>query len=121
MMVLRDILNVLQAKTIHICDQKVLDKEYTHVSVADLMSDALSMVCSSGTTTFLLTGLVNAQSIRTAEMLDIDTIVYVRNKMPQDVDLHIGMDINMNLFSTALSMYEACGLLYETGIKTATK
>ncbi len=120
-MILREILEVLKATEVHVSDTTILDKDFTHVSVADLMSDALAMVCSAGDMTFLLTGLVNAQSIRTAEVLDINTIIYVRDKKPQDVDLIIGKDMNMNLFTTRLSMYEACGLLYESGLQTATK
>jgi len=120
-MILRDILDVLQAKEIYVNDQEIYDKDFAFVSVTDLMSDALALVCSLGEFTFLLTGLVNAQSIRTAEMLDINTIIYVRNKTPMGDDLAIGVDMKMNLFTTSLSMYEACGKLYETGLKTATK
>ncbi|MEA5027210.1 MAG: hypothetical protein VB012_06115 [Erysipelotrichaceae bacterium] len=120
-MILRDILDVLNARDIYVSDPSIYDRNFKWVSVTDLMSDALAMVCSSGEHTFLLTGLVNAQSIRTAEMLDISTIIYVRDKMPQEIDLNIGIDMKMNLFSTAYSMYDACGRLYETGLKTATK
>jgi hypothetical protein len=120
-MILRDILAILKAKEIYVSDQAIYDKDFAFISVTDLMSDALALVCSLGEYTFLLTGLVNAQSIRTAEMLDINTIIYVRDKQPLGADLDIGIDMKMNLFSTALSMYEACGKLYETGLKTATK
>ena len=37
----------------------------------------------SGLNTLLLTGLINSQSVRTAEMLDIPCLVFVRGKMPQ--------------------------------------
>ncbi|MDD2591727.1 MAG: hypothetical protein PHP11_02025 [Erysipelotrichaceae bacterium] len=120
-MILRDILRVLNANHIYIDDQTILDRDFICVSVTDLMSDALAMVCSAGEHTFLLTGLVNAQSIRTAEMLDINTIIYVRDKVPQQDDLNVGIELKMNLFTTSLSMYEASGLLYESGLKTATR
>ena len=45
----------------------------------DLMSDVLAFVKNQA---LLLTGLVNPQVIRTAEMMDIKVIVFVRGKMP---------------------------------------
>ena len=46
---------------------------------ADLMSDVMAFSKSNA---LLLTGLVNPQVIRTAEMMDIKAVVFVRGKNP---------------------------------------
>ena len=81
---------------------------------SDLMSDALAFGEDKG---LLLTGLNNPQSIRTAEMMDIHCIVFVRNKIPTDAMLELAAERNMCLLSTKLTMFTACGLLFQQGIK----
>ena len=46
---------------------------------SDLMSDVLAFTKEK---TLLLTGLTNAQVIRTAEMIDLSGIIFVRGKRP---------------------------------------
>lgn len=120
-MKLSQVLQSLNAKTMWVHDPRILDREYTCVSATDLMSDALAMVKSDTNHTLLLTGLQNAQSLRTAEMLDIQTIIYVRSKELPPEDLQLAKEMEMNVFSTGYSMYEACGVLYMEGLATATK
>ncbi len=57
---------------------------------SDMMSDVLAYVKDQAV---LLTGLVNAQVIRTAEMMDMRCIVFVRSKQPtpEIVELGVGM------------------------------
>ena len=120
-MKLKDILESIQGSPVLLQDESVLEKDFTFISATDLMSDALAMVKSNSEITLLLTGLVNAQFLRTAEMLDITTLVFVRDKIMTGDDLQIAKDLNMNLFTTPLSMYEARGQLYTLGMHTATK
>lgn len=120
-MKLNEILDSIHGKAVLLHDQTVLEKEFIYVSATDLMSDALAMVKSKSDITVLLTGLVNAQSLRTAEMLDISTLIFVRDKTPTEEDLELANELEFNLFSTPLSMYEACGQLYAIGLRTATK
>lgn len=109
----------LNAETLILGHPRTLDHEYCYVFAADLMSDALAMVNSDCKRTLLVTGLQNAQSLRTAEMLDIDTIIYVRNKHLTPEDLELAKDMEINVFSTPKTMYEACGILYELGLRSA--
>jgi len=92
------------------------EKELNHVFASDLMSDALAMI-DEGETTLFLTGLANMQSLRTAEMLDIHTIIFVRNKQPDQVMVEAAKDLHLNLYTTSMTMYEACGHLYRGGMK----
>jgi hypothetical protein len=120
-MKLKEILEILEAETIHLCRDDVLEQEYHFISATDLMSDALAMVCSNSEETIMLTGLANAQTLRTAEVLDIECVILVRNKtiLHSDIELNNGQECN--LFTTHYSMYEACGLMYVAGMRTATK
>ena len=120
-MKLSKIVEILNAQNIHLSSETVLDNEYQYVFAADLMSDALALVCTNCGETILLTGLANRQTLRTAEMLDISTIIFVRDKTIQNSDIELEPELQFNLFTTSFSMYEACGLMYEAGLRTATK
>ena len=92
------------------------DQEIFHVFSTDLMSDALALV-EGGEDTIILTGLCNMQTLRTAEMLDINSIFIVRNKYPDDEMIEYAKKMHFNLYTTAHTMYEACGLLFKAGLK----
>jgi hypothetical protein len=80
---------------------------------ADLMSDVLAF---SGPDSVLLTGLVNPQVVRTAEMAGIRAIVFVRGKHPPAETIGLAEEIGIPVFSTVYTMYEACGRLYAAGL-----
>lgn len=80
---------------------------------ADLLSDVLAF---TETGTLLLTGLVHAQVIRTAEMLDLAAIVVVRGKQPSDEMVALATEKGIPLFSTPLNMYTAVGRLYSAHV-----
>ena len=115
----RKILEIVNAKPLYIFNDNLLNKEYEYIFAADLMSDALAMVNTHNDTTILITGLINAQSLRTAEMLDISMIIYVRNKRPSDDDLELAKEMEFNLFTTEDTMFECCGKLYALGLKAS--
>ena len=78
------------------------------------MSDVMAFVKEQ---VLLLTGLANAQVIRTAELLDIKVIVFVRGKHPTADIVDMAKDCGIVLIGTKLSMFVACGRLYEAGLK----
>jgi predicted transcriptional regulator len=82
---------------------------------ADLMSDVMAFVKDR---VLLLTGLVNPQVIRTAELLDIKCILFVRGKVPSRDMIDMATDSDIILAGTKLPMFLACGKLYEAGLKT---
>lgn len=84
---------------------------------SDLMSDALRMIGDQAEETMLVTGLCNPQILKTAEMLDVHVILLVRGKQPQ-ADLEALLKTtDIAVLGTDLTMYEACGRLYEGGLK----
>ena len=64
----------------------------------------------------LLTGLNNPQVVRTADMMDMVCIVFVRGKKPDDLLLSLAQQRGIAVMSTDLTMFTACGLLYEQGL-----
>ena len=80
---------------------------------SDMMSDVLAYVKDQAV---LLTGLVNSQVIRTAEMMDMNCIVFVRSKMPTAEMIELANESGIVLLATKKRMYEACGILYSNGL-----
>ena len=91
------------------------DMEVSSACGADLMSDVMAFVKDN---VLLLTGLVNPQVIRTATLLDISTVVFVRGKVPSRDMIAMAEEAGIILAGTKQSMYLACGLLYEAGLRT---
>ena len=80
---------------------------------SDMMSDVLAYVKDQAV---LLTGLVNAQVIRTAEMMDMRCIVFVRAKEPTPEMVRLAQECGIVIMATKKRMYEACGILYSNGL-----
>ena len=81
---------------------------------SDMMSDVLAFVKNQAV---LLTGLVNPQVVRTAEMMDIHCVVFVRGKEPDAAMIALAEERGMVLLTTRHRMFTACGLLYEAGLR----
>ena len=90
------------------------DLELYSACGSDLMSDVMAFVKEK---VLLLTGLVNPQVIRTAELLDIHCVILVRGKVPSKEIIQLAEDSGVILAGTKLSMYISCGKLYEAGLK----
>ena len=81
---------------------------------ADLMSDVMAFVKDR---VLLMTGLVNPQVIRTAELLDIHAVVFVRGKTPSRDMIELADEADIILAGTKDPMFLACGKLYVAGLK----
>ncbi len=108
----RDVCRVLEAKII--CGEENLDTEVHEACGSDMMSDVLAYVKDQAV---LLTGLVNIQTVRTADMMDMVCIVFVRGKEPDEDMVALAKRRGMVLLSTAHRMFTACGLLWESGLR----
>jgi predicted transcriptional regulator len=106
------IAEILEAKVAAGEDQ--MDLEVGAACGADLMSDVMAFVKEK---VILLTGLVNPQAIRTADLLDIRVVVLVRGKSPTADIIAMARENGMVLLSTKYSMFLACGRLYEAGLR----
>ena len=95
------------------CEENVSRHVYTACG-CDLMSDVLAYVKDQAV---LLTGLVNPQVIRTAEMMDIVCIIFVRGKRPDPAMMELSEEMEIPLIATPHRMFSACGILYETGLR----
>ena len=96
-MLVKEIVDILKAKEIYIDDQAIYQKDYKKGFSSDLMSDALALLKNETEEVLFITGLANVQSLRTAEVLDIDSL-FVRGK-PLDmtiVDMAKNLHINLS-------------------------
>ncbi len=95
-------------------ENAVFEKTEIHTACGcDLMSDVLAFVKDQS---LLLTGLINPQVIRTAEMMDIVAICFVRGKVPPQEVIELAKDRGIALITTKLPLYLACGELYKEGL-----
>ncbi len=110
-----DIKKLLDAE--FLIGENFADKEVTAAFGCDLMSDVLAFVDDK---VLLLTGLTNPQVIRTAEMLDIYVIVFVRGKIPTKEVIEMSKEMDIVLMATKHTLYTSCGILYKNGLKGIT-
>ncbi len=96
-----------------LCGSEETAREVYSACGSDMMSDVLAYVKDQSV---LLTGLVNPQVIRTAEMMDMVCIVFVRNKKPTDAMVELAREHGLILMSSDKRLYEACGILYSNGL-----
>jgi serine kinase of HPr protein (carbohydrate metabolism regulator) len=96
------------------CGKNLLDLEIDYGFSSDLMSDVLTTTSDHLS---LITGLANAQVIRTAEMSDISLIVFVRGKKVSEDMITLAQENDIAIIETSLSMFKTSGILYEAGLK----
>lgn len=113
---LHEVLTVTQAQVFELPHQSVLDREVHAGFGADLMSDVLHYDVAQG---LLITGLINPQIIRTAEMADVSAILMVRGKIPLPETSKLAEQVGIPLLGTLLTMFETCGRLYQAGLSAA--
>ena len=107
-MKMKEILTLLGGRLL--CGAPQDDHEFT----SDMMSDVLAYGQGQS---LLLTGLLNQQVIRTAEMLDMHCIIFVRGKTPAEEVLTLAREKGIAVISTQRGMFTASGLLYGAGLR----
>lgn len=105
------IAEILEAEVVS--GREHLENEVYSACGSDMMSDVLAYVKDQAV---LITGLVNAQVIRTAQMMDMVCIVFVRSKKPTPEMIELANECGMVILTTEKRMYEACGKLYSEGL-----
>lgn len=111
-MKLKEIKEILEAEII--VNSADLEIEIKMACGADLMSDVLAFIKAEA---LLLTGLVNVQVVRTAEMADIKAICFVQGKKPPPETIELAKTKRIPLLTTRLPMYESCEKLYQKGLR----
>lgn len=106
-----EIINLLDAEVL--TGTENLNLEINEAFGSDLMSDVMAYVKES---LLLLTGLVSLQVIRTAEMMDIKVVLFVRGKTPGENIIELAKEKGITVATTKNTMFVACGKLYSGGI-----
>jgi len=110
-MKVKEIIEIVDAKLL--IGEENIDLEIYCGCGADLMSDVMAFVKDS---VILLTGLVNIQVIRTAEMMDIKVVCFVRGKVPGEAIIELAREKGITILTTDHPLFIACGLLYSAGV-----
>ena len=111
-MTIQDILHLLPAELL--TPQARLDVQVHAACGSDMMSDVLAFVKDQAV---LLTGLNNPQVVRTADMMDMVCIVFVRGKRPSAEVLELAAQRGIAVLATPRTMFSACGILYQAGLR----
>lgn len=96
------------------CGKEDSDREVDHAFAADLMSDVLTLTDDN---VLFITGLVAPQTIRTAVVSDIHTILVVRGKQVPESIVQIARENDIVLITSPYTMYRASGLLFGDGLQ----
>ncbi len=110
-MKISEIRDLLGAKML--TGEAILEHDVASACCSDMMSDVLAYVKDQGV---LITGLVNPQVIRTANMMDMVCIVFARNKMPTEEMLELAKECGIAVMCTDKRAFESCGILYTAGL-----
>jgi predicted transcriptional regulator len=109
---LNEVISLLNARVI--CGEDKLQKNIASAFASDLMSDVLTIESDN---LLLITGLANLQTIRTAEMSDISSILFVRGKRATPEMIELATENHITLLECEGSMFKTAGVLYNAGIK----
>ncbi len=107
-----EVRDILKAEVL--VGHELLDRTVTGAGGADLMEDVLAAAAKDAV---LLTGLTTAQVIRTAKIVGVGAVVFVRGKRPGDPVLELARPIDMPVLLTDYSLFVACGRLYMNGLR----
>ena len=111
-MKIREIVDAINAKVL-VAGDDGLDMEVHSACASDMMSDVLAFVKEQAV---LVTGLVNPQVVRTAEMMDMKCIIFARGKTPDKATIELAKSKGIVVMVTPLRMYTVCGELYAKGL-----
>ncbi|NMB33928.1 MAG: hypothetical protein GX992_06845 [Clostridium sp.] len=106
-----DIKDILQAEVL--TGEENFNLDVFAACGSDLMSDVMAYVKDN---VVLLTGLINPQVVRTAEMMDIKLIVFIRGKRPEEKIIEMAQEKEITIMTTKDPMFIACGKLYSAGL-----
>ncbi|NLH01280.1 MAG: hypothetical protein GX488_05190 [Clostridiales bacterium] len=115
-MLIREIRDILNAELLE--GEHLLDTEVHTACGSDMMSDVLAYVKDQSV---LITGLLNQQAIRTAAMMDMVCVIFVRGKRPGEDILQVARENGIAVMTTKHRMFTTCGMLYAAGLNGGLK
>ncbi len=101
-----DLVRILDGEVV--CCEDQLGREVKAFAASDLLSDVLAFEHQDYA---LLTGLTNAQIVRTADITGASCIVIVRNKQPQQAAVALAQASSIPIILARCTMFEACARL----------
>ena len=113
-MKIQDLVSLLNAKVL--TPDISLETQVHTACGSDMMSDVLAYVKNQAV---LVTGLNNPQVIRTADMMDMVCVVYVRGKQPDALSIKLANEKGICVLTTEIPMFACCGILYASGLRGA--
>jgi predicted transcriptional regulator len=102
-MTIREMVKLLGGEVVSGEDK--LDRTVEDFAATDLLSDALAVEKENYA---LITGLTNAQILRTAEITNACCVVIVRNKQPKQPAITLARRSGIPLILSPYTMFEAC-------------
>lgn len=115
-MKIKEMLGILDAELI--TGEELLDVDVHTACGSDMMSDVLCYVKDQAV---LITGLLNPQAIRTAAMMDMVCVIFVRGKHPDQSIIDCAKENGIAVMSTSNRMFTTCGLLFQAGLDGGLK
>jgi hypothetical protein len=112
-MILREAIELLDAD-VHFVHERQLEEVVMTARASDFMSEVL---IEESVPDILLTGLCNAQVIRTASVFGIKAVIFVRGKKVNQQMIDLAHEEHVVLLTTDDSLYTSCGKLYMRGIR----
>ncbi len=111
-MKLREAITLLDA-AVYCSRDDLLEAEILTARASDLMSEVLA---EDAAPDILLTGLCNAQVIRTASVFGIKAIIFVRGIVPGKKLIDLAIDEDVVMLTTAHSLFISSGILFAGGV-----
>jgi predicted transcriptional regulator len=112
---LREVKDILNAEMIS--GDHELEKDIKCAFAAELLSDVLALAQEGA---LLITGFTHPQVVYAADAANLCAILFVRGRWPNESTQQLATQKKIPLLSTPYMMFEACGLLYEYGLKTCS-
>ena len=105
-MKIADLVEIIEGEIV--CCPEKAQEPVRDFAASDLLSDILTFEKDHYA---LMTGLTNAQIIRTAEITNACCVVILRGKQPQQAAVQLAQSHQIPLILSPLSMIEACSRL----------
>lgn len=115
-MLIKEIQELLSAKVY--AGKALMSVEVINGSSSDDMNMVMAFAKKKAV---LITGLVTDNAVRTAKMMNIRCIVFVRGKKPDDEVIRLADELRIALLVTDHRMFESCGILYGAGLGRTTE
>ena len=112
-MKLKEVKDILSADVVS--GDHDLEKEIKCAFAAELLSDVLALAQEGA---LLITGFTHSQVVYAADLANLCAILFIKGKRPSEETKQLAIQKKIPLLTTSFMMFEACGLLYEYGLKT---